>query len=96
MSDAKDAKERAEGDDAPQTIEVVTESLDEEGDVIVDDLVAEIDSEGHVTAIDETTVIETADGHVVVDETFSVAGEDGTLHAVSEDVTVLEVNDAEK
>jgi VCBS repeat-containing protein len=96
MSDPKDVTGPAEGQDGPEVIEVVTESVNEHGDVIVDDLVAEVDNEGHVVATDETTVLQTTEGDVVVDETFSVAGEDGTLHAVTEDITVLGVDDAEK
>jgi hypothetical protein len=91
-----DAKQPVEGEDGPEVIEVVTESVDEHGDVIVDDLVAEVDSEGHIVATDETTLLRTAEGDVVVDETFSVAGDDGTLHAVSEDLTVLEAGEPEK
>jgi hypothetical protein len=96
MSDSKSAKQPVEGKDEPEVIEVVTESVDEDGDVIVDDLVAEVDSDGHVMATDETTLIRTAEGDVVVDETFSVAGEDGTLHAVAEDVTVVEAGGPEE
>lgn len=96
MSDPKDVTEPAEGKDGPEVIEVITESVNEHGDVMVDDLVAEVDDEGHVVATDETTVLQTAEGDVVVDETFSVAGDDGTLHPVTEDITVLEADDAQK
>ena len=96
MSDIKDATQPVEGEDEPEVIEVVTEGVDQEGNVIVDDLVAEVDSEGHILATDETTLIQTAEGDVVVDDTFSVAGEDWTLHVVSEDLTVVEAAEAEK
>jgi hypothetical protein len=96
MSDTKDSKQPIEGEDKPEVVEVVTEAVDEEGDVIVDDLIAEVDSDGHVVATDETTLLQTAEGDVVVDETFSVAAEDGTLHVVSEDVEVVEAAEAEK
>ncbi|HXW80222.1 MAG TPA: hypothetical protein VEJ84_12030 [Acidimicrobiales bacterium] len=95
MSETTDAEQPVEGKDAPETIEVVTETVDEHGDVIVDDLVAEVDSEGRVVATDETTLIRTAEGDVVVDETFAVAGEDGALHTVAEDLTVLEAGEPE-
>lgn len=96
MSETNDAKQPVEGEDGPEVIEVLTESVDEHGDVIVDDLVAEVDSEGHIVATDETTLLRTAEGDVVLDETFSVAGDDGALHAVSEDLTVLEAGELEK
>jgi hypothetical protein len=96
MSETKDADQPVEGEDEPGVIEVVTETIDEEGDVILDDIVAEVDSKGHIVATDETTLIQTAEGDVLVDETFSVAGEDGELHVVSEDLTVVEAADTEK
>lgn len=93
MSDTEDAKQPVEANDEPEIIEVVTESVDEDGDVIVDDLVAEVDREGNVIATDETTLMRTAEGDVMIDETFSVAGEDGALHAVTEDVTLVEAEE---
>ena len=36
----------------------------------------------------------TADGDVVVDEVLSVVGEDGELHAVEEELTVIEADEA--
>lgn len=96
MSDPKDVTEPDEGKNGPAVIEVVTEGVDEYGDIVVDDLVAEVDDEGHVVATDEMTVLQTTEGDIVVDETFSVAGEDGTLHAVTEDITVLEADEAQK
>jgi hypothetical protein len=100
MTDAAEDKgpgednETAEGEDELETIEVVTEATDEDGDVVVDDLIVEVDGEGHIVATDETTIIRTTRGDVLVDETFSVAGDDGTLHVVDEDMTVLEADDA--
>ena len=91
----KMSRRPAEGKGEPRSFEVVTGGVDEKGNIIVDDLVGELDSEGHIIATDETTVIETTGGDFVVDETFSVAGEDGTLHAISEDVTVLEAERAD-
>lgn len=101
MSETKDATPPAEDKGEPQkfgeprSFEVVTGGVDEQGNIFVDDVVGELDSQGHVIATDETTVIETTKGDFVVDETFSVAGEDGTLHAISEDVTVLEAEKAD-
>ncbi len=91
----EDVAQTSEGKGEPRSFEVVTGGVDEKGNIIVDDLVGELDSEGHIIATDETTVIETTGGDFVVDETFSVAGEDGTLHAISEDVTVLEAERAD-
>ena len=96
MHDSKDPTEPAEHKDGPEVIEVVAESVNEHGDVVVDDLVAEIDNEGHVLATDEKTVLRTVEGDVVVDETFSVVGADGMLHAITEDITVVEADDAQK
>jgi hypothetical protein len=96
MSDAEGVAadaEREEGDD--QFVEVVSRGVDRDGNVVVDDVVAEIDSEGHVVATDETLVVETPEGDIVVDETFSVADAEGELHAIQEDVTVLEAGDSE-
>ena len=96
MSDNEEAKEpeaeasEDEGGEELETIEIVTGGIDDEGNVVIDDLVAEVDREGHIVATDETVIIERADGEVLVDETFSVAGADGELHVIEENVTVLE------
>ena len=47
-----------------------------------------------VLATDETVTVVTADGDVVVDEVLSVVGEDGELHAVEEELTVIEADEA--
>jgi hypothetical protein len=100
VSDAAEGKgpaggeEPSEDEDELETIEVVTEATDEDGDVVVDDLIVEVDGGGHVVATDETTIVRTREGDVLVDETFSVAGDDGTLHVVEEDMTVVEADGA--
>ena len=83
------------GEGEIDVVEIETEHVDEDGNVVVDDVVAVLDSDGNVVATDETIAELTADGEVVIDETFSVVGEDGELHAVEEVVTVLDVADEE-
>ena len=72
-----ETNETPAGEDALELVEVETEVVDDEGNVVVDDLVAAVD------------------GDVVVDETIAVRGDDGRLHAVEEDVTVVEADDEE-
>ncbi|MCX6461165.1 MAG: hypothetical protein NTZ03_12780 [Actinobacteria bacterium] len=72
-----------------EVVEVVTEASDDEGNIVVDDLVALVDSDGTVVATDETLIIEDADGDVLIDEVVSVIDEDGELQAVAEEVTVI-------
>jgi len=78
------------GDDSLEVTEVETEGVDEEGNLVIDELVVAVDSEGKIVATDETVAVITSEGHVVVDETLSVVGEDGKLHAVEEDISALE------
>jgi hypothetical protein len=78
---------------SPEMMEVETEGVDEEGNLVIDDLVVAVDSEGTVLATDETVAVITPEGDAVVDEKLSVLGEDGKLHAVKEDISVLEVDD---
>jgi hypothetical protein len=92
MSNTGDTNPSA-GDDI-EVVEVVTGGVDEQGDVVVDDLVAAVDSEGNIIATDETIAFETPDGNVLIDETISVRGDDGELHAIEEDITVVEPEDA--
>jgi hypothetical protein len=80
-------------DVSPEMMEVKTEGVDEEGNLVVDDLVAAVDSQGKIVATDETFAIITPEGDAVVDEKLSVLGEDGKLHAVEEDISVVEIND---
>ena len=74
-------------------VEVETEGLDKEGNLVIDDVVAAVDSNDKIVATDETITVVTAEGTIVVDETLSVAGDDGELHAVEEDISLLEVDD---
>jgi len=80
-------------DDSLEMVEVETEGVDEEGNLVIDDLVVAVDSEGKILAIDETIGVITPEGDAVVDEEISVLGEDGKLHAVEEDISVLEADD---
>lgn len=90
MSDTSDTPT---GDDELEVIEVVTGGVDDDGDLVVDDLLAVVDGEGNVLATDETLTVQTVEGPIVVDETISVIGDDGELHAVEEDITVIDVDD---
>jgi len=83
------------GEGEIDVVEIETEHVDEDGNVVVDDVVAVLDSDGNIVATDETIAELTADGDVVIDEKFSVVGEDGELHAVEEVVTVLGDTDEE-
>jgi hypothetical protein len=80
-------------DVSPEIVEVEAEGVDEEGNLVIDDLVMAVDSEGTIVATDETVAVITPEGDAVVDEKLSVLGEDGKLHAAEEDISVLEVND---
>ena len=80
--------------DEIEIVEVVTGAEDEDGNVVVDDLVAAVAADGTVLATDETVTVVTADGDVVVDEVLSVVGEDGELHAVEEELTVIGADEA--
>ena len=96
VSDAEEANERPDDKGDYQFVEVVSGGVDRDGNVVVDELVAEVDSEGRVVATNETIVVETPEGDVVVDETFSVADDEGELQPIEEDVTVLETGDTEE
>jgi hypothetical protein len=90
MSDT--SNERA--DDDLEVVEVESAGIDGEGNAVVDDLVVAIDKDGNVIASDETVAVITEDGDMVIDETISVVGEDGELHAIEEDITVVEAEDS--
>jgi hypothetical protein len=90
MSETKDPPA---GEDILDLVEVETEEVDEDGNIVVDDLVAAVDGDGNIVATDETIAVVTVGGDIVVDETFSVVGDDGELHAAMDDVTVLEADD---
>src|SRR5262249_60467525 len=80
MSDAQGEQQEAE-DATLETEEVVTVDVEEDGTVVVDDVVAEVDAEGNVVATDELVEIDMPDGTVIMDETFSVADDQGELTA---------------
>ena len=75
-------------------VEVVTTAVGDDGTVVVDDLKALVDGDGNVLATDETIAAEGPDGTIVIDEVISVTGDDGELHAVEEDITVIEGDDS--
>jgi hypothetical protein len=81
------------GEETLDLVEVETEDVDEDGNIVVDDLVVAVDGDGNIVATDETVAVVTVDGDIVVDETFSVVGDDGELHAAMEDVTILGADD---
>jgi hypothetical protein len=81
------------GDDSLEVTEVETEGVDEEGNLVIDELVAAVDSEGKIVATDETVAVVTPDGGVIVDETLSVVGDDGKLHTIEEDTSVMEADE---
>lgn len=71
-------------------LEFETVGTDDEGDIVIDDVVVATDREGHIIAVDETVAVVSPRGDVVMDETVSVVGDDGELHVLEEDVTVVE------
>jgi hypothetical protein len=90
MSDADKSKSAQSDFDV---VEVESVGTDDDGNIVIDDVVIVTDHEGHVLAMDETVAVLDAHGDAVVDEVVSVVGEDGTLHVVEEDVAVLEEGD---
>jgi len=82
----------ANGDDEFDLVEVETEDVDVDGNIVVDDVITVVGSGGNIVATDETIAVLTADGAVVIGETFSVVGDDGELHVVDENATVLEIS----
>jgi hypothetical protein len=71
-------------------VEFETVGTDDEGDIVIDDVVVATDREGHIIAVDETVAVVNARGDVVMDETVSVVGDDGELHVLEVDVTIME------
>lgn len=86
MSDSNDAA----NDDEIEVEEFETMRVDEDGNLVVDDVIVAVDAQGHVLATDETIVVLDSHGDAVLDETVSVIGEDGELHVLEEDVIVVE------
>jgi hypothetical protein len=73
--------ETNEGSDDEVEVDLVefeTVGTDDEGDIVIDDVVVATDSEGHIIAVDETVAV------------VSPRGDDGELHVLEEDVTVTE------
>ncbi|MGD0394875.1 MAG: hypothetical protein ABSC41_19805 [Acidimicrobiales bacterium] len=89
MSETSD---KSSGDDL-EMVEVEAGGVDEQGNAVVDDLIVAVDKDGKVVASDETIAVVTEDGDLVIDETISIVGDDGELHAIEEDITVLEADD---
>jgi hypothetical protein len=85
--------QRPSGDDSLEVVEVETEGVDDEGNLVIDDLVVAVDSEGTIVASDETVAVITSEGDAVVDEKLSVVGEDGKLHAVEEGISVIDADE---
>ena len=90
MSETNDAPA---SDDSLEDTELETEGVDEEGNLVIDEVVAAVDSEREIVATGETVVVVTPDGGVIVDETLSVVGDDGELHAIEEDRSFIESDD---
>jgi hypothetical protein len=84
---------RSVGDHSLEVVEVESEDVDEEGNLVIDDLVVAVDGDGKIVATDETVAIVTPEGDAVIDETISVVGEDGKLRTVEEDVAIVEADD---
>jgi hypothetical protein len=82
----------ASGEDF-EVVEIEADGVDEDGNLVVDDLVAVVDGDGNVLATDETIAVATPDGDLVIDETISVLNDDGELEPVEEDITVIEADD---
>ena len=85
-----DDNQKPTGEDSLEVVEVETQGVDDEGNLVIDDLVVAVDREGKIVATDETVAVITSEGDAVVDEKLSVAGEDGKLHTIEEDISVLE------
>lgn len=86
----------ADGSDAVRpfgVVEVETEDIDADGNLVVDDLVVAVDSDGKIVVTDETVAVITPEGGTVIDEKLSVMGDDGQLHTVEEDIAVTEVDE---
>ena len=88
-----ETNERSADEGLVDMVEVETEGLDKEGNLVIDDVVAAVDSNDKIVATDETIAVVTAEGTIIVDETLSVVGDDGELHAVEEDISLLEADD---
>lgn len=88
-----DTNEGADDEIEVDLVEFGTVGTDDEGGIVIDDVVVATDSEGHIIAVDETVAVVSPHGDVVLDETISVVGDDGELHVLEEDVTLEESED---
>ena len=77
-------------------VEVETETIDADGNLVVDDILVAVDDDGTVVATDETIAVITPAGDTVIDETLSVLGDDGELHAVKKTFLSLRASRAPK
>lgn len=92
MSDTSDAANN--NDDEIEVEEFETVRVDEDGNLVVDDVIVVVDAHGHVLATDETIVVLDARGDAVLDETVSIVGDDGQMHVLEEDVVIVETETA--
>ena len=81
------------GTDNLEVVEVASETIDDDGNLVVDDLVVAMDDEGTIIATDETVAVITPEGDTVIDEQVSVIGTDGELHAIAEELSITEADD---
>jgi hypothetical protein len=100
VSDGSDTPQDVNADGADdendlESVEIVTAEVEEDGTIVIDDLVAEVDGQGNVVATDELVEIDLPDGTVIMDETFSVANEEGELVVIDEETIVLTPGDDE-
>jgi hypothetical protein len=68
---SKDNQESA-SEDSLEVVEVETEGVDNEGNLVIDDLMVAVDGEGRIVATDETVAVINPGGDVVVEEDISV------------------------
>jgi hypothetical protein len=73
-----------------EVVEVASETIDDSGNLVVDDLVVALDDDGTIVATDETITVVTPEGDAVTDEQISVVGADGDLHPVAETISITE------
>jgi hypothetical protein len=87
------AAARSGGQDSLGVVEIETEDVDADGNIVVDDLVVAVGGDGKILATDETIAVITPKGDAVIDEKLSAIGDDGELHTVEEDISITEVDE---